>query len=94
MFRGKKYNAAELHFLKEKQKLLKQLHEAEERAIHCAKLEAEVNALSLQVKVLENEKEELLKKLDMTPEEREQEKKSLQCFAMLSAMNSMGGFYK
>lgn len=94
MPRGKKYNAAELHFLKEKQKLLKQLHEAEERAVHCAKLEAEVNALSLQVKVLENEKEELLKKLGMTPEEREREKKSLQCIAMLSAMSSAGGFYK
>lgn len=94
MPRGKKYNAAELHFLKEKQKLLKQLHEAEERAVHCAKLEAGVNALRAQVKELEVENEELLKKLGMTPGEREREKKSLQCFAMLSAMNSMGGFYK
>lgn len=42
MPKGKKYTAAEKHFLEEKQKLQKELRIAQERNKHCSELEAEV----------------------------------------------------
>lgn len=93
MPKGKKFTAAEKHFLEEKQKLQKELHIAQERNKHCLELEAEVRTLAAQVEALEKEKEELLKKLGMTPAECEREKKSVQCLEMLSAISKMGGYY-
>lgn len=93
MPKGKKYTAAEKHFLEEKHKLLKKLRAAQERSKRCTELEAEVEVLTAQVEALENEKAELLKKLGMTPAEREREKKSVQCLEMLSAISKMGGYY-
>lgn len=73
--RGKKYNAAEQHFLKEKQKLLKELKAVSRVAAHCSQLEYEVTQLKEKIRVLEEEKASLLKKLDMSPEDLEREKR-------------------
>lgn len=93
MPRGKKYNAAEMHFLKEKQKLLKQLRIAEEQTIHCKELEQEIASLQGTIKTLEEEKSALLKKLDMTPEDLEREKRLSKHADAFLAIGSLGGYF-
>lgn len=61
MPKGKKYNAAELHFIKERQKLDKKMKYLEEENLKKAH---SINNLSIRVRLLENENKELKDFLD------------------------------
>lgn len=86
MPKGKKFNAAEKHFAKEREQLLRENRKLRGELSKCSMLKTKVSTLEKRVTELEAERECLLKKCDMTEVDLKREKQVHTALELLFAM--------
>ena len=96
MPKGKKFDAAEQHFLKKKQELDKVVKKANETARlaveHAATLKCENDALKAENERLKAEHELLLKRCEMTPEDLKRALNTEKHMATLLAVTKLSNY--